>query len=278
VSPGRRGIPTIENDDFNVRLPFAEMVKFVVAVCTKKELETRAVEAAQSAGFPLPAGQLIPDERPDFRIVGDFWRLGLEVSHVVPPPRNESFKSARAEEAFYQRVVRGAEALYRRKLGVPAVKVTAGFWYFTWDNTTEGRMIRELAQFALDHRPADSTDIRTYVLRDRLPDGFSVLSIAPGPGTWLCNSDVTLTLSGIHGVVESRISEKNKRIAAYRRNVPGAPIWLLLYSDMSIAGGIVIPHEMEKRPMRFDFDRVFLFAPLSNGVVEISRTVSSAVV
>jgi hypothetical protein len=243
---------------------------------TQKDLETRAVEAARSAGFPLPAGRLIPDERPDFRIVGGFGQIGLEVSHVLPPPRNESFKSARAEEAFYQRVVREAEVLYRRKFGVPAVKVTAGFWYFTWDNTTERRMIRELAQFVLDHRPADSNDIRTYMLRDRLPDGFSVVNITPGPGAWFCSSDVNLTLSGIHGVVESRISEKNRRIAAYRRNVPDAPIWLLLYSDMSIAGGIVIPHEMEKRPMRFDFDRVFLFAPLSKRVVEISRALSLA--
>lgn len=241
---------------------------------TKKNFEARAVEAARSAGFPLPTGQSIPDERPDFRIVGDFGCLGLEVSHVVPPPRNASFKSARGEEAFYQRVVREAETLYHRKLDAPAIKVTVGFWYFTWDDTTERRMIRQLAQFVLDHRPADSTDIRTYMRRDRLPDGFSIISIAPGPGAWFCSSDVVLTLSGIYSAVESRISEKSKRIAAYRRNVPGAPIWLLLYSDMSIAGGIVIPHNMGKQPMQFDFERVFLFAPLSNGMVELSRAVS----
>lgn len=240
----------------------------------KKDLEVRAVEAARSAGFPLPAGQLIPDERPDFRIVGDFGRLGLEVSHVVPLPRNASFKSARAEEAFYQRVVCRAEARYRQELDVPAVNVTACFWYFERDNTTERRMIRELAQFVLDHRPADSTDIRMYARRDQLPQGFSVIGIAPGTGTWFCSSDVTLTPEGVYGAVSSRISEKNRRIATYRRNVPGAPIWLLLYSDMSIAGGIVIPHGMEKQKMRFEFDKVFLFAPLSNDVLEISRAVS----
>jgi hypothetical protein len=246
-----------------------------VTAFSKKGVETRAVEGARSAGFPLPAGRLIPDERPDFRIVGDFGRLGLEVSHVLPPPRNASFKSARAEEAFYQRVVREAETLYRRKLGLSAVKVTVGFWYFTWDRTTERRMIRELAEFVLDHRPADAADIRTYVLRDQVPHGFSVISIAPGTGAWFCSSDVTLTLNAIYGAVESRISEKNRRIASYRRNVPDAPIWLLLYSDMSIAGGIVIPHEMEKRPMQFDFDKVYLYAPLSHGLVELSRAAAS---
>jgi hypothetical protein len=241
-----------------------------VVTLPKKFLETRAVEAAQSAGFPLPAGQMIPDERPDFRIVGEFGRLGLEVSHVVPPPRNASFKSARAEGAFYQRVVRGAEGLYRLKFGVPAVRVTAGFWYFNRDRTTERRMIRELVQFVVDHPPADTTDVRTYMLRDRLPHGFGLISIAPGPTVWFCSSDITLTLDGIYAAVESRITEKNRHITAYRRNVPGAPIWLLLYSDMSITGGIVIPHDMEKQRIAFDFDRVFLYAPLSNRVLEIS--------
>jgi hypothetical protein len=242
-----------------------------VIASARKEVEARVVEAATAAGFPLPPGQLIPGEEPDFKVVGEFGRIGLEVTHVVPLPRNDSFNSALAENAHYQRVVTDAEAIYKQKPNAPAVKVTVGFWYFTKERGKKRRMAEELARFAFDHVPTASEPVHTFTRHDEIPDGFCVISIVLGTGTWFCGDDVTLTVQGIYETVGNRINEKDRRVATYRKNCPDAAIWLLMYSDLSIPGGIVIPDGFEKWTVQFEFDRVFLFSELSHAVVETSK-------
>lgn len=230
------------------------------------------MEWAKGHGFPLPPGELVPCEEPDFQVVGDFGRIGLEVTHAVPLPRNDSFNSALAENAHYERVVAGAEAIYRAKLNAPAVKVTVGFWHFKNERGTRRRMEEELAQFVIDHVPDESEQVSTFTRHDSIPDGFCVISIARDEGKWFCGGDVTLTVSGIYETLANRISEKNQRIATYRENCPDIPIWLLIYSDLSIPGGLYVPHDFENWSAPFEFDRVFVFAPLSNSLVEISNS------
>jgi hypothetical protein len=84
----------------------------------------------------------------------------------------------------------------------------------------------------------------------------------------------SLTAAGIYNEISRRIAQKNARLPTYRRNLPAAPVWLLLYSGAAVSNGIEIPYGIEEWRTHFDFDRVFLFTALSNSVVEISKGAS----
>jgi len=107
----------------------------------------------------------------------------------------------------------------------------------------------------------------------RLPKGFGSMSIAPESGNWWTGEGGNITLSDIREAVGSIISSKNKLVPAYRKNLaPSAGIWLLLYSTIAVSRGMPIPHGIEEWRFSSEFDRIFWFACLENGFVEIQRT------
>lgn len=79
------------------------------------------------------------------------------------------------------------------------------------------------------------------------------------------------TLDGIQQSLGTRIAAKNELLPSYRANLPGSPIWLLLYSCSEVSRRIEIPHGIENWAFPFDFDRVFFFSTLSGRVVELRR-------
>lgn len=243
--------------------------------CQKVE-ELRAVEAARQAGLPLPVGDVTLRECPDFQIRTECGLFGMEVTEVLPPPRNASFRSALAERAVEVEVVGQAEEIYRRIPGAPPVKVTAYFWDIERKRGEEGRMARDLVQFVFTHRPI-SARVATFARRDRMPHGFGVISIVAENGKWYGGGRNALTLSGLRAAFAERITDKNQRVHAYRKNLPGAPIWLLLYSGVGLPGGIEMFVGVERSPVPSDFDRVFFFSALANRLVEIFCDVSGEV-
>ena len=236
----------------------------------QKDEELRAVEAARRAGLPLPVGQLISREQPDFEVSTGSGTLGLEVTEVLPPPQNASFTSALGERAVEARIISQAEEAYRRNPGARPVKVTSYFWDVERKKGEERRMARELVQFVISRRPV-SNRVATFERIEGIPDGFGVVSIVAEDGTWYGGGRNSLSLSGLQAAFSGRIADKNHRAPVYRRNLPGAPIWLLLYSRAGLPGGIETFVGIERSPVAFDFDRVFFYSELAGRVVEIYR-------
>lgn len=234
-----------------------------------KEIETRALSAALLAGFPMPNGEVVPSEEPDFRIETETGTLGIELTEVLPPPRNESFSSPVAEEDLHKSVIEIAEKDYRMAGGLP-VKVSAFFWDIERARNKKREMADGLVDFVRSNcalaNPIFMTD-----RRNRLPDGFSVVSIDSNPGPWWSGEGVGNTVEGIYQQLAARIAAKNKLLPTYRANLPNSPIWLLLYSCVGVSRGVHMPYGISEWSFPFDFDRVFFFASLSGSVEEIRR-------
>jgi hypothetical protein len=76
-----------------------------------------------------------------------------------------------------------------------------------------------------------------------------------------------------HTQLAARISSKDKLVPTYRANLPtGAHVWLLLYSGVTLARSMMIPHGIEEWKFPFRFDRVFWFTALVGQFAEISSS------
>lgn len=234
-----------------------------------KDIEIRALLAARRAGFSIPSGEVIPGEEPDFRIETETGTLGIELAEVLPPPRNDSFSSPVAEEDLHQSVIEIAEKNYCIAGGQP-VKVSAFFWEVERARNKKHDMADGLVEFVRSNcaraNPVFMTD-----RRDKLPHGFSAVSIDSHPGPWWSGECVGNTLEGIYRQLATRIAAKNKLLPTYRANLPNSSIWLLLYSCSGVSRGVEMPHGISEWSFLFEFDRVFFFASLSGSVAEIRR-------
>jgi len=106
--------------------------------------------------------------------------------------------------------------------------------------------------------------------RRELPERLSTMSIASGSGDWWCGESGAVTLSDIRAALARSISEKEKRLPTYRKNLgPGAQLWLLLYTTADVPRSMPIPFGIEQWRFQSGFDRVFWFATLEGKFVEI---------
>jgi hypothetical protein len=220
----------------------------------------------------MPSGEVIPSEEPDFRIETETGTVGIELTEVLPPPRNESFSSPVAEEDLHKSVVEIAELDYGTAGGL-AVKVRTYFWNIERVKNRKWEMAHALAGFVKSHR-GEANTVATFTRRDKLPEGFGVISIDSNPGPWWSGEGVENTFEGIYQQLAARIAAKNKLLPTYRANLPNSPIWILLYSCAGVSRGVHMPYGISEWSFPFDFDRVFFFASLSGSVEEIRRAAS----
>jgi hypothetical protein len=239
----------------------------------KKECELRVLAAARSASSFFPSGEMIVGETPNFRIKGERGTVGIELTELLPLPRNDSFNSPLAEESLHGEVVRLAEEDYYRTPEAPPVKVTAYFWDVERGRNRKREMTQALSAFVTTHRERENP-VATFVRRDKLPDGFGTISIASGAGAWFSGECVGNTVSGIHQQLATRISAKNSLVPRYRANLHDSPLWLLVYSAAGVSRGVPMVHGINEWSFPFDFDRVFFFAALDGTVEEIGRAIS----
>jgi hypothetical protein len=236
----------------------------------KKEMELRALLGARRASSLLPNGRIVQGEEPDFQIITETGVVGVELSELMPLPRNSSFSSPVAEERLHEGIIQVAERGYYDSPGAVPVKVSAYFWNIERGKNKRQEMADGLVSFVRSHCH-EAAPYAHFLQRNELPDGFSTITIDSNPSPWWSGECMGYTYDGIRQQFATRIAAKNELLPRYRANLPNSPIWLLLYSCAAVSRGVEIPHGICEWSFPFKFERVLFYASLGSGVEEIRR-------
>jgi hypothetical protein len=195
----------------------------------KKEVETYYLEEARRASAIFPAGELEPDEKPDFLLHTDRGKIGIEVTELCrEEPRAEAGRLAKVPEK--------AKALYDSRPDARPVDVNVWFWRA--ESVSFTKLKDSLAGFVYTNCRDVSKGHYTG-----LPSGFNHIGIwrSQGPeGLWQAGR-VFDTVVAPKELLESRIAEKNARVADYKLSAP--EVWLLIINDKFLG-----PGEVDARP------------------------------
>lgn len=233
----------------------------------KKEAERRVLIAARKAGTPIPDRE-IASEEPDFRFQSAAGALGVEVSEIMrPASSNHGILPAEAE-AFHEGIMRKAEELFRKGSNLPT-HVNVYFSNPRGQKQNKQRLINDLVKAVQQNR--HRANPAAVLEGDELPEGFDHILITDQTREWWSGEAGGIHLAEIYPEIAAKIAAKNPLVPRYRINLPGAELWLLLFSRVTVARSVPIPAGIEEWKFPFDFDRVFWFACLENRVVEFQR-------
>jgi hypothetical protein len=237
----------------------------------KKRIEAFMLAAARKAGVPIPTGET-PYEEPDFRF-NETPALGIELSEVLRPATSNHGILPVEQESFHKDIITKAQRDY---YDTPDAKPAHVNVYFT--NTRGGkRDKREMARTLTEYVKASVHRANPFVsaYRPETPDGFDSIVITAESRDWWCGEGGSYSLDDIRPQLAARIGDKDKLVPTYRANLPaGANVWLLLYTGVTVARSMMIPHGIETWEFPFRFERVFWFTLLEGQFVEIQRTES----
>jgi hypothetical protein len=240
----------------------------------KKKTEAHVLEAARVAGFIVPSGEVIPGEEPDYRIKNETGTiLGIELTEVMPPPRDKSFSSPVAEMKLHESVIEIAEQEYYQTVDAVPVQVSVYFWRIERTRSKKQEIAHALVDFVRAHCN-EANPVAIFTRLRKIPDGFGTVIIRSTPRPWWSGESSSNMLEDIQEQIAASIAGKNKLLATYRANLPNTPIWLLLYSCAGVSRGIEMWPVVDEWSFAFDFDRVFFFATLNGSIVEIQRAVA----
>jgi hypothetical protein len=235
----------------------------------KKRVEAYMLTAAREAGVPIPSGET-PDEEPDFRF-NETPALGIELSEVLRSASSNHGILPLEEESFHKTIITQAQQSYYAWSGATPVHVNV---YFT--NTRGGkRDKRELAIALTEFVKANVERAKPFVslYRPETPVGFDSIVISSGLRDWWCGEGGGYSLDDIRPQLAARIASKDKLVPTYRANLPAdARVWLLLYTGVTTARSMMIPHGIEQWRFPFRFDRVFWYTAIEGQFAEIQRT------
>ncbi|MFZ0886125.1 MAG: hypothetical protein WAN14_22180 [Candidatus Acidiferrales bacterium] len=236
----------------------------------RTERELAALTAACLRGLPLTINKTYKREAPDFLVETPTGPIGIEVTEVQPMPRDPSFSSPAGESAFQADCVARSEEIYMDYLVADPVKVSTYPWRMERSRKHKECMATELAEFVYKNSSA-ANPVANFDRHDGVPEGFSVVNIQAGTGPWVSWDAWAIHLDDIFSQIGARIADKNARLPTYRANLPGTPVWLLLFSSIDGVRGVPLPADIHAKRFPFDFDRVFFYAALSERVEELRR-------
>lgn len=233
----------------------------------KKRLEKHYTEEARRVYPFFPKGELISHENPDFLLRLDAETIGIEVTQLCR-------EGPRAEAGRLGKVPAKAKARYSRLVEAEPVDVSLAFSRHA-ANVSFERLANSLVEFVYARRKTRGIGR----MRD-LPEGYCHIGIhAPfeemdPTGHWHGVRSFD-TVVAPKQLLDSRIADKNARLAEYRFAVP--EVWLLIVNDQFLGPGEVCvrPEDLAEWKFSFDFEKVLLFARKPGGggeVVELQRT------
>jgi len=233
--------------------------------------------AARSAGVPIPKGET-PDEEPDFRFKDETPPLGIELSEVLRPASSNYGIVPVEQESFHKDIITKAQRDYCDALDAKPAHVNVYFTNTKGGRRNKGEMARALTEFVKANIHRANSFVCFY--RPETPDGFDSIVISAESRDWWWGEGGGYSLNDIRPQLAARISDKDKLVPNYRANLPlGAKVWLLLYTGVTVARSMMIPHGIETWKFPFQFDRVFWFTALEGQFAEIQKrqTASAAV-
>jgi len=235
----------------------------------KKEIEQIVLDAARTAGVPIPEDG-DEGEEPDFRFHTETGDLGIDVSELFRPASTNHGILPLEQEKFRERILDVARQECEKR-GLPSLRVQV---YFT-NPKGKRQDWQDLAQSLVDIVVANYGKAQPAWSQSgpALPDDFQhILIVRDDDAWWWSPTAGGISLSQIPLHVASSISAKETKLPAYRKNFPsGAQVWLLLHSGVTIARSVEMPHGLNEWRFPFEFDRVFWFSFLEREFVEIHR-------
>lgn len=235
----------------------------------KKRVEAYMLAAARKAGVPIPSGET-PDEEPDFRFNDEVPALGIELSEVLRPASSNHGILPVEQESFHNEIMTKAQQNYYDRSNAKPVHVSVYFTNTRGGKRNKGELTLALTEFVKAN--VDRTNPFMSFYRPETPGGFDSIFIRAESRDWWCGEGGGYHLDDIRPQLAARIESKDKLVPTYRTNLPtGAGVWLLLYTGVTVARSMMIPHGIEAWTFPFRFDRVFWFAALEGRFAEIQK-------
>lgn len=225
------------------------------------------LDAARKAGVPIPTGET-PSEEPDFRFENP--PLGIELSELLRPASSNHGILPIEEEAFHKEIIAQAQREYYEISDSKVVRASVFFANARGVRRSKMELTHALTEFVRAH--AQRANPFVAFGRRETPDGFDSIVISAESKEWSCGEGGSYSLNDIRPQLAARISSKDKLVPAYRANLPaGASVWLLLYTGVTVARSMMIPHGIEEWRFQFRFDRVYWFTALEGRFTMIQR-------
>lgn len=235
----------------------------------KKRIEAYMLAAARNAGVPIPTGET-PDEEPDFRFNDETPALGIELSEVLRPASSNFGILPVEQESFHKEIITKAQHKYYDAPDAKPVHVSVHFTNTRGKKSNKGELAHVLTEFVRTNTLRANPFVGFY--QSETPDGFNFIGISSESRDWCYGEGGGYSLNDIRPQVAARISDKDKLVPTYRANLPaGANVWLLLYTEVTVARSMMIPPGTETWKFPFHFDRVFWFALLEGRFAEIQK-------
>jgi hypothetical protein len=241
----------------------------------KKRVEAYMLTAARKAGIPIPRGE-IADEEPDFRFNDEIPALGIELSEVLRPASSNHGILPVKQESFHKAILTKAQQDYYARSDAKPVHVNTYFSNTRGGKRDKGELARSLTDFVRANAHRANPFVSFY--RPETPDGFDSIVISPESRDWWCGEGGGYSLGDIRPQLAARISDKDNLVPTYRTHLPvGAHVWLLLYTGVTVARSMMIPHGIEEWKFPFRFERVFWYTDLEGQFAEIQKLESAAI-
>jgi hypothetical protein len=246
----------------------------------KKKLgERQILERARAICPQFPTGPITPSECPDFLIEGDAGSIGIEVTQL--------FRLAMDTPAYHRKIVSLAESTFYESATAQPVFVNVLFltdeqcerenrkgWCWLTDKKTGGKkekLAASLADFVKRHAAAgrfgtfSDREMEGQLHADTLPTGFEVVHVSGGRPLrepWHCGESANMSLdeTALYSDLRETITKKNEKLRNYRTNLPSIPIWLLIYSGITVPESVWVPPTLREWRFASDFDKVLLLS------------------
>jgi hypothetical protein len=126
-----------------------------------------------------------------------------------------------------------------------------------------------IVDFVRSHQ-SEVTDYQHWSRHEKPPTGVGLISIFGADAPWYGDSIRYRSLDTLKKQFLLRVADKNAKVASYKANLPGLPIYLLMYSFADFNREFPTFADMDKLQVPFDFDRVFFFSALNQEVIDIT--------
>ncbi len=235
----------------------------------QKQRERRYLDRFRECYADFPSGEIVHSERPDFILLSDDLRLGIEVSEVFQPGPDHG-GSPQAQESLQTRTLHIASDIHLRN-GGPFVDVAIQFARAS-DLTKRrvDRLARDLAELVGESR-AEIGEVIRLGDEDDLPEEIASLRIFRLPSLsrshW--NAAGAITVPRLDPpAIQDILNRKTSLLPGYLNHCDVC--WLLLIADgFQFSGSVDVSESAYHHAFDSPFDRVLFFQVYERRIIRL---------